>query len=77
MPEPIRVANWREKTASSRMPMLRKRSRNRSSFTDSFSSETSSTISPRSRSCSVTWDLVSASTSPREGIPAVSIALNA
>src|SRR5882757_1236324 len=73
----MRVANWREKTERSRIGTLRKRSKTFSSFIASFFSETSSTMRPRSRSCSVTCPLVSASTSPREGTPATSTARNA
>src|SRR4051794_1049260 len=71
------VANWREKIAMSRALIPRKRSKICSSLNCSPCSVTSRTISPRSRSCSVTWPLVSASTSPRGGTPATSTALKA
>ena len=77
MPEAISVANWREKTASSRIAMLLKRSMKLSSLNASVSSVTSRTIRPRWRSCSVTCALLSASTSPREGTPATSTARKA
>ena len=77
MPEAIRVAYWREKIASGRIFTLLKRWKTDSSFIASRFSETSSTISPRWRSCSVTWAFDVASTSPREGTPARSTALNA
>src|SRR5262245_45881402 len=77
MPAAIRVANCREKTAISRPLMPRKRLTRLSRRNGSRCSETSSTISPRSRSCSVPCALVSASSSPREGIPATSTALKA
>jgi hypothetical protein len=59
------------------MPIPRKRSMRVSNLKASLFSETSRTINPFWRSCSVTWDLVSASSSPREGIPATSIARKA
>ncbi len=48
-----------------------------STLIESCFSETSRTINPRCRSCSVTWPFVAASSSPREGVPATSIARNA
>ena len=77
MPDAIRVANWREKTASARMLTLLKRWKIDSSLNASRFSETSRTISPRWRSCSVTCAFDVASSSPREGTPARSTALNA
>ncbi len=58
IPEAIRVANWREKTARLRMLTLLKRWKMSSSFSASRCSETSRTISPRWRSCSETWALL-------------------
>jgi hypothetical protein len=77
IPEATRVANWREKTASWRVFTCLKRLRKSSSLSGSFCSLTSRTISPRSRSCSVTWALEGASISPREGTPATSTARKA
>src|SRR5262249_26097306 len=77
IPESIRVANCREKIAMSRALIPRKRSKSCSTRNAWFFSETSRTINPRSRSCSVTWPFDSASTSPRDGIPATSTALKA
>src|SRR5919106_3734164 len=77
MPDAIRVANWREKTASGRIFTFLKRWNSDSSFTASRFSATSRTISPRWRSCSVTCAFELASTSPRDGTPARSTALNA
>ena len=54
-----------------------KRSMKPSIFIASRFSETSRTISPRWRSCSVTWPFEPASSSPFEGVPARSIARNA
>ena len=77
IPEATRVANWREKTASSRMSTLFQRLKRSSIANGAFFSLTSRTIRPRWRSCSVTWALDSASTSPAEAAPATSIARKA
>ena len=76
IPEAIRVANWREKIASSRMSTPCQRLRKSSMLIGFDFSLTSRTISPRWRSCSVTAALESASTSPAEVEPARSIARN-
>src|SRR5688500_3563062 len=77
MPEAINVANCREKIASGRIFTLLNRWKMDSSFIASCFSETSRTIRPRWRSCSVTIAFEVASSSPREGTPARSTALNA
>ncbi len=77
IPEETRVANWREKTASSRMSTLCQRRKMSSSLNGSLFSLTSRTIRPRWRSCSVTCALDSASTSPAVAAPATSIARKA
>ena len=59
------------------MLTLWKRSKRPSSLNASRFSETSRTISPRWRSCSVTWPFEAASSSPREGMPARSTARKA
>ena len=69
MPDEIRVANWREKIASGRAFTFLKRWKTDSSLNASRVSETSRTISPRWRSCSVTAALEVASTSPRKAPP--------
>ncbi len=76
MPDEISVAYWREKIASGRALTLLKRWNTDSSLNASRFSETSRTISPRWRSCSVTAAFEDASTSPRDGTPARSTALN-
>jgi hypothetical protein len=77
MPEAISVANWREKTDRLRSFTFLKRWKTDSSLKASWRSETSSTIRPRWRSCSVTCAFEGASISPREGTPARSTALKA
>ena len=77
IPEAIRVANWREKTASSRMSTLCQRLKKSSILNGSDFSLTSRTIRPRWRSCSVTEALDSASSSPAEVVPARSMARKA
>src|SRR6266511_196377 len=77
MPETIRVANWREKTATARRLTLLKRWKMLSSFSASRFSETSRTIRPRWRSCSETAVFDEASISPRAGTPARSTARKA
>ena len=77
IPEATRVANWREKTASSRMSTPFQRLKKSSILSGSLFSLTSRTISPRWRSCSVTWAFDSASSSPAEAAPATSIARKA
>ena len=77
MPEATRVANWREKTASSRMSTLCQRLKTSSILNGSLFSVTSRTIRPRWRSCSVTWAFDSASSSPAEATPATSMARKA
>ena len=75
MPDATRVANCREKTASSRMSTAFQRLKTSSTLNGLLFSLTSRTIRPRWRSCSVTWALDSASTSPAEAAPPTSIAL--
>ncbi len=77
IPEATRVANWREKTASSRMSTPCQRLKRSSMLNGSCFSETSRTISPRWRSCSETWALESASNSPAVATPPKSMARNA
>ena len=77
MPEATRVANWREKIASSRMSTLFQRLPDRSTLNGAFFSLTSRTIRPRWRSCSVTAAFDSASSSPALAAPATSIARKA
>src|SRR5436190_9052698 len=77
MPDAMRVANWRENTASARRLTLLKRWKMLSSFIASRFSEMSRTISPRWRSCSETTAFEEASISPRAGTPARSTARNA
>ena len=74
IPEATRVANWREKTDSSRMSTPFQVCQSCSILNGSLFSLTSRTIRPRWRSCSVTWALDSASTSPAVAAPATSIA---
>ena len=77
IPEAIRVANWREKIASSRMSTPCQRLKMSSILNGSDFSLTSRTIRPRWRSCSVTEALDSASISPAEAAPARSMARKA
>ncbi len=76
IPEAIRVANWREKIASSRMSTPCHFLKMSSIFNGLDFSLTSRTIRPRWRSCSVTEALDSATSSPAEAVPAMSIARN-
>ncbi len=77
IPEATRVANWREKTASSRMSTPFQRRKTSSIVNGLLFSLTSRTISPRWRSCSVTCAFDSASTSPAVAAPPTSIARKA
>ena len=74
IPEATRVANWREKTASSRMSTLFQRLKKSSILSGLLFSLTSRTIRPRWRSCSETCALDSASSSPAVAAPATSMA---
>ncbi len=77
IPEATRVANWREKTASSRWSTFFQLRKTFSSLNGSLFSLTSRTISPRWRNCSPTWALDSASISPAVAAPPTSIARKA
>ena len=77
IPEATRVANWREKTASSRMSTPLQRVKRSSIAKGEVFSLTSRTIRPRWRSCSETCALDSASSSPAEATPATSMARKA